>query len=192
MQCGGLYWRSARLGKPRQQLALRRRQFIDYSSASPRSRAARWWAAGDAWYAFFGLAARRCSALFAAQPGGVPPGGHAAGHPGRGHPARPGPAAADAAARSNGSSTRGRNASRCAAIRRALLSGPRSVDFVLADRSRVRAEFDEDCPALDFYGGFYLQPEDDRLCAKRDAIHSRMGGSCRSSSSSSSCRQAQR
>ena len=65
------------------------------------------------------------------------------------------------------------------AIRRALLSGPEQVDFVLADRSRIRAQFDEDCPALDFYGGFYLQPEDDRVCAKRDAIHSRIGGSCR-------------
>jgi hypothetical protein len=65
-----------------------------------------------------------------------------------------------------------------AAIRRAILSGEEQVDFVLADRSRVRAQFDEDCPALDFYGDFYLQPEDERLCARRDAIHSRMGGSC--------------
>ena len=65
------------------------------------------------------------------------------------------------------------------AIRRALLSGPEQVDFVLSDRSRIRAQFDEDCPALDFYGGFYLQPQDDRVCAKRDAIHSRIGGSCR-------------
>ena len=64
------------------------------------------------------------------------------------------------------------------AIRRAILSGPEQVDFVLANRARVRAEFDEDCPALDFYAGFYLQPQDARLCAGRDAIHSRMGGSC--------------
>lgn len=64
------------------------------------------------------------------------------------------------------------------AIRRALLSGPEQVDFVLANRARVRAEFDEDCPALDFYAGFYLQPQDARLCAGRDAVHSRMGGSC--------------
>ena len=66
-----------------------------------------------------------------------------------------------------------------AMIRRAMLSRPEQVDFILADRTRVRAEFDEDCQALDFYGGFYLQPEDERLCAKRDAVHSRMGGSCR-------------
>jgi hypothetical protein len=65
------------------------------------------------------------------------------------------------------------------AIRRALLSGPNEVDFVLANRVRIRAELDDDCPALDFYGGFYLQPRDDlQLCARRDAIHSRMGGSC--------------
>lgn len=65
-----------------------------------------------------------------------------------------------------------------AAIRRAMLSGRAQVDFVLANRARVRAELDEDCPALDFYGGFYLQPEDQRLCSGRDEIHSRMGGSC--------------
>lgn len=65
------------------------------------------------------------------------------------------------------------------AIRRAFLSGPEQLDFVLADRSRIRAEFDEGCPALDFYGGFYLQPEDERVCARRDAVHSRIGGSCR-------------
>jgi hypothetical protein len=66
-----------------------------------------------------------------------------------------------------------------AAIQRALLSGEQQVDFILASgRQRVRAELDEDCPALDFYGGFYLQPEDARVCAGRDAIYSRMGGSC--------------
>jgi hypothetical protein len=64
------------------------------------------------------------------------------------------------------------------AIRRALLSGSEQVDFVLANRARIRAEFDEDCPALDFYGGFYLQPQDAQLCAGRDAIHSRIGWSC--------------
>jgi hypothetical protein len=66
-----------------------------------------------------------------------------------------------------------------AAIRGATLSGPNQVDFILAGGSRLRARFDEDCPALDFYGGFYLQPEDDMLCADRDAVHSRIGGSCR-------------
>lgn len=65
------------------------------------------------------------------------------------------------------------------AIRGAMLSGPATVDFQLPDRQRVRADFAEDCPALDFYGGFYLKPEDDRVCADRDSIHSRIGGSCR-------------
>ena len=65
-----------------------------------------------------------------------------------------------------------------AAIRRAMLSGPEEVDFILAGRERVRARLEEGCDALDFYGGFYLQPEDWRICADRDAIHSRMGGSC--------------
>lgn len=65
------------------------------------------------------------------------------------------------------------------AIRGALLSGPQKVDFVLPHRQRIRASFDDDCPALDFYGGFYLKTEDDQVCAKRDSVHSRMGGSCR-------------
>ena len=63
-------------------------------------------------------------------------------------------------------------------IRRAVLSGPEQVDFVLGNQRRVRAELEDDCPPLDFYGGFYLQPEDARVCAGRDAVHSRMGGSC--------------
>ncbi len=61
----------------------------------------------------------------------------------------------------------------------AILSGPSSIDFVLRDRTRVRAVMDSECPALDFYGGFYLQPDDERICAKRETIRSRVGGSCR-------------
>jgi len=61
----------------------------------------------------------------------------------------------------------------------AMLSSPSSIDFLLRDRTRVRAEMDSSCPALDFYGGFYLQPDDARICAKRDTIHSRVGASCR-------------
>ena len=64
------------------------------------------------------------------------------------------------------------------AIKGALLSGPEQVDFLFGNRTRVRAKFDEDCLGLDFYTGFYLQVDGDRLCAGRDAIHSRMGGSC--------------
>lgn len=65
------------------------------------------------------------------------------------------------------------------AIRGALLAGPDHVDFMLPRRQRMRASFDGNCPALDFYGGFYLKPDDHRICAGRDFVHSRMGGSCR-------------
>lgn len=64
-------------------------------------------------------------------------------------------------------------------IRGAALSGRETVDFLLFDRSRLRAQLSEDCPALDFYNGFYLTPEDGKVCAKRDGIHSRIGRSCR-------------
>jgi hypothetical protein len=61
----------------------------------------------------------------------------------------------------------------------AMLSGPSSIDFVLRNRQVVRAKMDSDCPALDFYGRAYLQPDDDYICAKRETIRSRVGGSCR-------------
>lgn len=61
----------------------------------------------------------------------------------------------------------------------AMWSGPTSIDFVLRDRSRIRAVMDDECPALDFYKGFYLQPDDARICAKRESIQNRVGGSCR-------------
>ena len=64
-------------------------------------------------------------------------------------------------------------------IRGAMLSGVDHVEFLLRKRQRVRASFDGNCPALDFYGGFYLKTDDDRVCARRDFVHSRMGGSCR-------------
>jgi hypothetical protein len=65
------------------------------------------------------------------------------------------------------------------AIARAFLSGPDSIDFLLRSRRLVRARLDSDCQGLDFYGGLYLQPEDDRICAHRDTIRSRVGGTCR-------------
>ncbi len=65
------------------------------------------------------------------------------------------------------------------AIRGAMLSGADHVDFLLRPQQRVRASFGGNCPALDFYGGFYLKTDDDRVCARRDFVHSRMGGSCR-------------
>jgi hypothetical protein len=65
------------------------------------------------------------------------------------------------------------------AIRGAVQSGPDHVDFVTVRKRRFRAEFEEDCPAIDFYEGLYIKPEDHRVCAGRDVIRSRMGGSCR-------------
>lgn len=54
-----------------------------------------------------------------------------------------------------------------------------AVDFFLKGRQRVRARFERECPALDFYSGFYLKPNPDgRICARRDSIHARSGGGC--------------
>lgn len=65
------------------------------------------------------------------------------------------------------------------ALAGAFLSGPDSIDFILKGRQLVRARLDSDCEGLDFYGGFYMQPEDKQICARRDTIRSRVGGSCR-------------
>lgn len=55
-----------------------------------------------------------------------------------------------------------------------------SVDLVLAGGKRVRAKLGSECPALDFYSGFYVKPtKDGMVCAKRDVFRSRSGGECR-------------
>ena len=59
------------------------------------------------------------------------------------------------------------------------MAGPSAIDFMLSDRRRVRAELDSDCMGLDFYGGFYVEPVEDSICAKREEIRLRAGGSCR-------------
>ena len=64
------------------------------------------------------------------------------------------------------------------AIAGAMLSSPGSIDLVLRNNQRVRAKLDQDCDGLDFYDGFYLQTEDRLLCANRDVIRNRMGGTC--------------
>lgn len=64
------------------------------------------------------------------------------------------------------------------AIRGALLSSPEQVDLMLANKRRVRAKFSDDCPGLDYYGGFYLEIRDRKICAGRNSIHARMGGEC--------------
>jgi hypothetical protein len=60
----------------------------------------------------------------------------------------------------------------------AALHDESSIDFLLRDRRRVRAQMGAECPTLDFYGGFYLTPEKGQICARRDEIRNRMGGSC--------------
>ena len=65
------------------------------------------------------------------------------------------------------------------ALAGAFLSGHDSIDFILRSRQLIRAKLDSDCDGLDFYGGFYVEPEDRRICARRDTIRSRAGGSCR-------------
>lgn len=61
----------------------------------------------------------------------------------------------------------------------ATLLGRDSVDLILRDNSRVRAELQNSCPALDYYNGFYISPNPDgMICADRDVIRSRVGGAC--------------
>ncbi len=75
-----------------------------------------------------------------------------------------------------------KKAPRCIAtdsIAGAAVTGADSVDFVLKGGIRLRARLDDDCPALDYYSGFYLAPTADRnICADRDAVHARSGGAC--------------
>ena len=64
-------------------------------------------------------------------------------------------------------------------IRGAFAGAGDHVDFLTTKRQLVRAELGEECPALDFYEGFYLNPQDGKVCAKRESVRSRMGASCR-------------
>ncbi|WP_375381891.1 hypothetical protein [uncultured Sphingomonas sp.] len=54
-----------------------------------------------------------------------------------------------------------------------------SVDLIMADGQRTRALLESDCPALDYYLGFYIKPTSDgQVCAGRDSIRSRSGAAC--------------
>lgn len=62
----------------------------------------------------------------------------------------------------------------------AAMVEPERMDLLLADGGRLRARFDDACPALDYYRGLYVKANaDGRLCAKRDAVRSRSGDACR-------------
>lgn len=77
---------------------------------------------------------------------------------------------------------RERHGPRCVpkdAIVGAAVIAPNGVDFVLRGGRRLRARFAASCPALDYYGGFYIiPPADGQVCAGRDAIRDRAGGDC--------------
>lgn len=61
----------------------------------------------------------------------------------------------------------------------ALIVQPDAVDLVFEGGQRMRARLDKDCPALDFYAGFYLRPtRDGKICADRDSVRSRSGRAC--------------
>lgn len=66
-----------------------------------------------------------------------------------------------------------------AAIGGAAITTSESVDFILKGGKRVRAKLQDECPALDYYSGFYVRaPQDGKICADRDSIHTRSGGDC--------------
>ena len=61
----------------------------------------------------------------------------------------------------------------------AAITAPNSVDFIVKGGKRMRAMLVDQCPALDYYSGFYFRaPQDGKLCADRDSIHTRSGGDC--------------
>ena len=62
----------------------------------------------------------------------------------------------------------------------AAVAGSDSVDLLLNGGKRLRARFGSECPALDFYSGFYVKmPADGKICASRDSFRARSGGECR-------------
>ncbi|MDT9600810.1 hypothetical protein [Sphingosinicella rhizophila] len=74
---------------------------------------------------------------------------------------------------------RGPKCIRAQNIAGARIRGRSSVDLILKNNRRFRARLANSCPALDYYYGFYIDPNPDGLvCADRDLIRSRMGGQC--------------
>ena len=53
----------------------------------------------------------------------------------------------------------------------AILVSTRKVDFILPGGSRIRAELESSCPALDFYSGFYLRPDPEDRLEQRRPMH---------------------
>ncbi|HEY0115857.1 MAG TPA: hypothetical protein VGB54_09060 [Allosphingosinicella sp.] len=70
---------------------------------------------------------------------------------------------------------------RCIAARDIAAARPAqsSVDMIMRDNRRVRAQLGRRCAGLDYYRGLYVNANPDgRICAERDVVRSRMGGSC--------------
>lgn len=66
------------------------------------------------------------------------------------------------------------------ALEGAVITGADTVDLMIADGTRLRAELEDDCPALDFYSGLYVKSTPDgMICADRDSIRARSGSVCR-------------
>jgi len=65
------------------------------------------------------------------------------------------------------------------ALAGAIIRSTDIVDLVLEGGERWRIKLRDTCPALGFYGGFYLRPAaDGEICARREAIHTRSGSEC--------------
>ena len=61
----------------------------------------------------------------------------------------------------------------------AAITSTDAVDLVLKEGGRLRARLGNECPALDFYSGFYVKPtRDGMLCAGRDSFRLRSGAEC--------------
>lgn len=65
------------------------------------------------------------------------------------------------------------------ALTGAMIVAPDTIDLTTADGTRLRARLDRHCPPMDYYPGFYMKPTSDgMICADRDSIAVRSGGSC--------------
>lgn len=61
----------------------------------------------------------------------------------------------------------------------AAISEDGDVDLIVEGVRRIRAKLDDECPAMNFYSGFYLKPTaDGKICARRDLLRSRSGSRC--------------
>ena len=61
----------------------------------------------------------------------------------------------------------------------AIVTSDRTVELRMKTGARWRMSFEEDCPALSYYQGFYYKRgKAGYLCAGRDAVIARSGGEC--------------